>query len=85
MYTARKYFKAEFSGYFTYLASEIARICPEKDPGYQRYRTSGVDTSNNNGNKRRISEAASGGRQHKKGRKENRVDISNTSRYYSPD
>ena len=32
MYTSRKDFKADFSGACTYLASDIARIFPEKDP-----------------------------------------------------
>ena len=40
--------------------------------------------SNNCGNNRRISQAASGGHQNSKITKENIVDISDTSRYYSP-
>ena len=78
MYTAIKYFKEEFSGACTYLASEIARIFPEKDPGSQQYRTSGRDTSKNCGNNRRVDSATPGGRKHKKGGKDNGVDISNT-------
>ena len=46
IHTAREYFKADFSGSCIYIASEIACIFPEKDPGYQRYRTSGRDTPN---------------------------------------
>ena len=37
------------------------------------------------GSKRIISVATSGGHYHKKGRKDNGVDISDTSPYYSPD
>ena len=85
VHTAIKYFKVEFSGACTYLASEIARIFQEKDHGYQQYRTSGRDTSNTRSSKIRVAAAESGGRQHKKGRKENIVDISDTSHYYSPD
>ena len=85
VHTARKYFKVYFSGSCTYLESEIALIFPEKDPGSQQYRNYGRDMSNKRGNKIHVPEAALGGHQHKKVRKENGVDISNNSRYYSPD
>ena len=85
MHTAIKYFKVYFSGSCTYLESEIALIFPEKDPGSQQYRNYGRDMSNKRGNKIHVPEAALGGHQHKKVRKENGVDISNNSRYYSPD
>ena len=85
VHTAIKYFKADFVVSCTYLSSEIARIFPEKDPRYRRYRTSGKDTSKSLGSNRRVAAAASGGHQHKKAIKDNRFDISNTLRYYSPD
>ena len=81
--TSIKDFKADFDGSFTYIASDISRVFPKQYPGYQRYRASGRDMSNKCGSKRRVAASASGLCQHKKGRKENRVDISNTSRYYS--
>ena len=37
------------------------------------------------GSKRRFDATAEGGNCHKKGRKENGVEISDTSQYYSPD
>ena len=40
---------------------------------------------NKHGNKRRLSAAALGGHQHKKGRKENGFEISDISWYYSTD
>ena len=85
VHTSRKDFKEEFSGACTYLASEHARIFPEKDPGYQRYRTYGRDTENKCDNKKLIYASASGRRQHNKVMKENGSGISNTSRYFSPD
>ena len=85
VHTAREYFKADFAGACTYIASEISRIFPEKDPVSQRYRNSGRDTSNKRCNKRHVASAASRCCQHKKDRKENGVYISNISRYSYPD
>ena len=84
MHNPRKYFKADFSVFCTYLASEIAHIFSERDPGSHKYRTYGRDTSKKCGSKRLIAAAESGGHQYKKVKKYNGVDISNTSRYYSP-
>jgi len=83
VHTARKHYKDDFAGACTYLASEIARIFPDKDPESQQYRTSSRDTSSRG--KRCVATAAPGGHQHKKRRKENGVDISGTSCYYSRD
>ena len=85
IHTSRKDFKSDFPGSCTYLVIEIARIFPEKDSRSQHYRTSGKGTSNKYGINRRVDAAASGGHQRKKFRDDNVVDISNTSRYYSPD
>ena len=85
VHTSRKDFKVDFAGACTYLSSEIARILPEEDPGFQKYMTSGRDTSKTRGNRRRVAADTSGGCQNNKGRKENGVDISNTSWYYSTD
>jgi len=49
VHTARKDFKTDFAGACTYLASEIARIFPKKDPESQRYRTSGRDMPSKRG------------------------------------
>ena len=83
--TSRKDLKVDFAGSSTYISSEIACIFPEKDPGYHQYSTSGRDMSKKRGGKRPVDAAASGGHNHNKFRKENVVDISDTSCYYSPD
>ena len=58
---------------------------PRNDPGYQRYRTSGSDTTNGRGSKGCVAAARSDGHQHNTVRKENRFDISDNSQYYSTD
>ena len=85
MHTTRKDSNSDFSGAFTHLASEIASIFPEKDPGSQIYRDSGRDTSNKCSIKRRVAAAASSIHHCKKVRKDNVVKIYDTLKNYYPD